>query len=866
MSSEQARQYQEQGIQAAKAGNKDQARKLLQQAARIDPNDDTTWLWLASVARNTRERLLCLKKTLEINAENEMALRSVERLGIDPVQLVPSLAKPDARATGLTGVVRADDDDVEGIDTEGVPLPSVDAISGAEEQASEIIEQVKASLAYEDSTNWKRKEKGRAGEREIVILRMQIGAAIATFGAIVIAVLIYTVINVPAVRLVVLGPSSTPRPPTFTPTYTPSPTIGFTPTPSPTIDFTRNPTFTPSPEVPAFIATGIPEFTQVPTELYLPAPVGPAVRTAVAALDADDESQYQRAIAALESARRGQGTRFSDPNPYYYEAILLARTGQTDAAIDLLDSAQERFDTLDNISEDDANLFQPLIHLAYAEVFFQQALDAFDEGRAGPADQLLTQSVDRADDARRGDPDLARAYTIIAESYRLQNRFNDAIDVLAAATGRESLASNLELVAQRGSIYLERGYDRLQSGDAQGAQQDFHRAGYEGFYANYVNPYNEGAYRLRVESALALDDPGLAVIYSQGYILFVVDRAQRPGVDAFRLLGEARLAEGNPDLALDSFSRALERDGISGGAVADVLVSRAALYNQQRSYALALADLNRAIEINDMPQTRALRMYAAYAVGETDVAAEDAEELLGLGILTDREIRLMQARILIDGAGANDRADYNEALNLLANVGDDLPPLLAPVEDEYTARAHLALGNLGDALNAINRALSQVETGSRYYLRGIIHVEREEYAEAIADFEWVLTWNQIYGYAFADDALDRLNDVQATLAQQQSQATATAQTATAEVIYNTATAGAIATATAAEETAVFFQTQTATPTPTATATLSPTPTTTPSVTQTPTATVTATASSTPSVTPTATATSEPTPTQEGDDG
>lgn len=878
MSSEQARQYQQQGIQAAKAGQKDQARQLLQQAARIDPNDDTTWLWLASVARNTRERLLCLKKTLEINNTNEMALRSLEKLGIDPVQLVPDLKQPDPRATGVTGTVSVDDEDA-AIDTQGVPLPTMEALTGAEEQAAALLQQYRESRTVEDTTPWTRKVKGRAGERELAILRLQIGAAAATFGAIAIAVMAFVVFNVPEVRLVVLGPSATPVPPSATPTFTPTATIGFTPTPSPTPDFTRNPTYTPIPTISGFVPTGIPEITQTPTDLYLPQVAGVAVQTGVAALAAGD---YEQAIARLSSDRRGQGQLFN-PNPWYFEAIALARDGQFNAARDLLDEAQGRLDNLDGVREDQVPLFQPLIDLGYAEVAYEEALNLIAEGSPGAASTPLNTARERAQAARAGDPLLARSYLLIAETLRLQGRYDDAIDVLNDATAVEDLALNLNLVAARGQVYLERGYERLQRGDSEGARSDFHRAGYEGFYVNYVDPFNERGHQLRVEAALAFGDPGLAVIRSQGYISFVVDVAGQSGIEAFRLLGQARLAEGNPELALDAYSRVLDADvpldAEVGAELADVLVARAALYSQQNRPALALADLNRAIDASDQLTTRALRMYAAYAAGAFDTAREDAEALLGSGVVTNSEARLVLARVLVDEAAVSGDEDaYDEALSLLANTSrNDLPDGLGPVADEYEARAHLALGELAEALDAIERALDAVETGSRHYLRGIIHQEREDYVDAMIDFEWVLTWDQVYGYPFAEDARERLEDVQTTVARLEAQATATAQSATESAAATSQAATESAAATAEEATAIFFQTQSPTPTrtpsitptPTATVTPSPTltltPTVTPSRTQTPSITPTPSRTSTPTATATPSPTEEPSATGEGED-
>lgn len=54
MSDDKARELEERGIQAAKIGNKDEARKLLQNALRLNPNSENGWLWLASVLKHRR--------------------------------------------------------------------------------------------------------------------------------------------------------------------------------------------------------------------------------------------------------------------------------------------------------------------------------------------------------------------------------------------------------------------------------------------------------------------------------------------------------------------------------------------------------------------------------------------------------------------------------------------------------------------------------------------------------------------------------------------------------------------------------------------------------------------------------------------
>lgn len=62
------------GIKAANAGNRSQARTSLLRATEMDPKNETAWLWLASISEFPEELLAFLSRVLEINPENERAL------------------------------------------------------------------------------------------------------------------------------------------------------------------------------------------------------------------------------------------------------------------------------------------------------------------------------------------------------------------------------------------------------------------------------------------------------------------------------------------------------------------------------------------------------------------------------------------------------------------------------------------------------------------------------------------------------------------------------------------------------------------------------------------------------------------------
>jgi tetratricopeptide (TPR) repeat protein len=300
------------------------------------------------------------------------------------------------------------------------------------------------------------------------------------------------------------------------------------------------------------------------------------------------------------------------------------------------------------------------------------------------------------------------------------------------------------------------------------------------------------------------------VIYAQGYLLYFPESAE-----AYRLLGDARTREGNLELALNAYSRAIETATVES-VTESALISRAALYRQQNRPRLAVRDLTAAIAIADRPSTRALRMNAAYAARNYAFAAEDAQALLGTGAVSDGEALLMQARVQIDRADDGETQAYSEALNLLNNAAD-LPEPLVPVAEEYRARALYALGSYSDALNAINRALV-LETGSRHYLRGLIFEGLQQFDQAIAEFNWVLTWSAVYPYPFAEDARIGITRVQETIAELNRQATATSRGATQAAIDLTETRSAATTATAeaATQAAAATATARALPTPTRT--------------------------------------------------
>jgi len=71
-------------IEAIRAGNKVEARVLLEKALELDEYHEEAWLWLSGVVENRDEQRTCLENVLVVNPNNERALAGLKALGIDP--------------------------------------------------------------------------------------------------------------------------------------------------------------------------------------------------------------------------------------------------------------------------------------------------------------------------------------------------------------------------------------------------------------------------------------------------------------------------------------------------------------------------------------------------------------------------------------------------------------------------------------------------------------------------------------------------------------------------------------------------------------------------------------------------------------
>ena len=875
MSSE---QFREQGIQLAKARRPDDARKLLQQALKLNPRDEIAWLYMATVARDKKERLLCLQKVLEIDPENEMGIKAVQAMGIDPAKLIaisrqgaqqqapesppepeaPFVQDDESDDSGFSKQAKAafasefydeedvidedfDDDIEDGIDdtfetfeeedpfTEpveeiapfleedepepevepefeaepepepagdlphpppldqsqpGIPVPDVAYLEAVLVHAENVA--MRHESAPDSNIEWILKEKGRAGERDIWTLRLQVFGAIAGVVLVLgLGAVLFFIAN-PEAQATILGIRTATF--TFTPSLSPTATEGLTDTPSPTRDNTLNPTFTPTPTVPlTFTPVGqIGIATARATDLYLPEQADRFVRDAAVALD----NEQPEVVAPTMEAERIQTSNVFNPNPYYYLAVSQAQLGNTDRALEVMEEAEQRL--ADDTNASDEPRYRALVNLGFAEVHIEQALDRLALGDLGGAQPFLELARERAQAVIDFDPRYTRAHILLAQSDALQGNYSAAITTLNEGQLFPDLLTDTNLIIEKGLIYQQQGLDQLAAGDTAGAAASFDNAAYQGFLANDLDPFDERAYVLRIETALAAGQPGDAKLLTEDYRLAYPDSAR-----AFKLLGDARLAEGKTDEALLDYTQALALVEENSPVAVDILLSRAKLFAGQNRFDRALADYTDAFQRRPTPEIRALRMQAAYASGEFDTTLADVQALADSGVLPPAELNLIEARVLIDQASENDTSTYQRALGLLNQISD-INPDLTPVLAEYRARAYFALDDLDNALASIGQALNRAQSGIRHYLRGQIYQAREELPAALNDYEWVLTWDTVFSYPFAADVMLRVDNVEEQIsanatATVEAVATVTAefevgQTATARILTVTAEA------------------------------------------------------------------------------
>ncbi len=82
------------GIEAARAGDKAEARELFRLVTREDPNNAQGWLWLAGVAEDREEKRVALERVTQIDPSNDLARKGLAALGGGRAASTPAPVPP----------------------------------------------------------------------------------------------------------------------------------------------------------------------------------------------------------------------------------------------------------------------------------------------------------------------------------------------------------------------------------------------------------------------------------------------------------------------------------------------------------------------------------------------------------------------------------------------------------------------------------------------------------------------------------------------------------------------------------------------------------------------------------------------------
>jgi tetratricopeptide (TPR) repeat protein len=726
MGNEQAKDLRQRGIAAAKAGQKAEARQLLQQAIRLEPNNEAAWLWMASVAPTPQDKLFCLQKLLEINPENSTALKAMQALqsnapaeqsrpAIKAIKPLSGMSSPPAAAPATAPPPRMTTQEMMA-QPPGIPVPHPSRLAEAAKNAENTTREYLAPIDT-GAITWVQKSRGRAGDRDHLVLRAQMFFGILGFLIVFGGLGTFFVLNNPDARALIFAPTHTP---TFTPTQTATSTPGVTATPSPTPGVTATPSATVPPEITPFDIYFPPDATDV-----YPRPDSVLISAAMALVDA---GRAPEALPTLAVERLSVRDLFN-PRPYYFEAIAQASAGQAERAIGTMEDAEGQLRPATRAD------FEPVVDAGFAVVYSILAEQALTSDNGAQGREYANEAERRALDAIEGDSRNGRVYLALARVYRLTDRAGEALSVLDEALAMPEHRADVNLILERARVYLDQG--------------EYDLALYETFFAHYIDPRVEEGHLINIEAALEQNKPGLAVIYAQNFLFY------HPGsVAGYKLLGDARLLENKPDLAITAYTQALTAEEPTD-ITADVYLARAQIYADQRRWDLARNDYTEAFRLNDNPAVQARRMVAAFEAGNYGSALDDAEALTG--VIPDSELNFVKARALIESGGDDNQA-LQEASSLLAGLSG-LSEEDDAVANEYFARAQYQLNSLSTALQSINSAMTYRETGFRHYQRGLILEAQGNRNNAADEYEWVLTWSEVYPFPFRSDAQERLNEI-----------------------------------------------------------------------------------------------------------
>ncbi len=106
------------GIDAAREGNREEARNLFSLLTRQEPDNVQAWLWLAGVAEGPEQRRAALERVLELDPDNEMAIKGLQAMGAPlpkheserPTEASPPPPPPEPEAKAQPAATMTDEE------------------------------------------------------------------------------------------------------------------------------------------------------------------------------------------------------------------------------------------------------------------------------------------------------------------------------------------------------------------------------------------------------------------------------------------------------------------------------------------------------------------------------------------------------------------------------------------------------------------------------------------------------------------------------------------------------------------------------------------------------------------------------------
>ncbi len=728
MGQEQAKQLLQQGIAAARAGQTETARNLLRQAARLDPQNETAWMWLTSVAIDSNERIFCLKRILDINPQNERAIQGLQALGTTPPDAPVTPVAPGGSSASVTPAA-----------SQGISIPLMDDQKNArlQQAADDFLRRYNPEPIDRLQIDWTRKQRGRYAEMGAQRMRRVIMAV----AALVIVVAVVGAIVLISRFDISLGGNEVAM--QNTRVLSPTPTLESTPT-------LGGPTPTPFPSQMAVPATAIPSglkqhgnaYTlKTPTEMY--PPVNSFVEYVVnEAVNYYVIGDYDAAIERLRAERE------RDPNCYdsvvYFEALSMAAQGNYRDATALLNESVSTEPPRGYESCRDSKL----LIAGLGEVAYLQ-------------DNGSQSALDYAEQALAKDSRLIQALLTKARVQYARGQYQVAWQTLQGAIQEYPEDTNvLLLLAQV----------ELASGTPASALN------YIG-QALFIEPTLREGLRLQAQAYLALAAQassgsnqqtqyyGLAVISAQTLLLYY-----EGDPTGYLYLAQARLGEGNSDLAEEALSRILAVEDDLPVSYESVLHEarrmRGYMYYDQSRFQDAWNDLESVALIGgalDVAVAETL-VDIAFQLEEYDDARRWIEQLRFVEtdnptyVLFDAKIHVEICTFRTDLP-----CQYEDMLDIL---DDSFIRGLTSDSLRAKAYAYRAQALYGDALEReslseddqmqifrsalrdVEQALTLREDAIDHYYRALILEALAEPVQALEEYQWLVYWSDRYAYPF----------------------------------------------------------------------------------------------------------------------